>query len=441
MVIKDVTSRMEDPDLARLFENAYPSTLDTTVKFHTDGKKKHRNGLGLGQQSALRSSQSGSWEGIQSFIITGDIIAEWLRDSTNQLKPYLPLAKNDKAISDLILGAINTQSEYVYQSPYCNAFQPPPISGLAPTLNGQDDTVHPAFEPATVFECKYELDSLAHFLTLANDYHDVTGSTKFMTPRWYQALDMVLHVLGQQSKGTFDEKGRYRRNEYTFQRNTNTGTETLNLLGNGNPIAAETGLIRSAFRPSDDATILPYLIPANAQMAVQLRRTADILRQTGEEDDALVADAFERYSKNITAAIWEHAVVEHKKFGEVFAYEVDGYGSVIMMDDANYPSLLALPLMGFLEVDNPVYQNTRRMLLDKRYNPYYLTGKQFRGIGGKSCHRFAQGSVTPQCIGSREYRSAYWSYECLANESARAGTDIRQRRRDLGVPGTRPQLK
>jgi uncharacterized protein len=383
-VIKDMSSRMEDPDLARLFENAYPSTLDTTVKFHTSGSKKQRAGSTTSQQGYYRSVRDGSWEGMQSFIITGDIIAEWLRDSTNQLKPYMPLVKHDKALSDLVLGAINTQSEYVYQSPYCNAFQPPPISGLAPTLNGQDDMVHPAVEPAAVFECKYELDSLAHFLTLFNDYHDITGSTEFMTPRWYQALDMLLHVLGTQSHGTFDEKGRYWRNEYTFQRNTNTGTETLNLMGNGNPIADGTGLIRSAFRPSDDATILPFLIPANAQMAVQLRRTADMLRKSGEEDDQLIAEAFERYSKNITAGIWEHAVVEHKTFGKVFAYEVDGYGSHIMMDDANYPSLLALPLMGFLDASNPVYQNTRKMLLDRKSNPYYLTGKQFKGIGGKS---------------------------------------------------------
>lgn len=311
----------------------------------------------------------------------GDIIAEWLRDSTNQLSPYQPLAKKDPAIYNLILGAINTQSEYVIESPYCNAFQPPPISGLPITHNGQDDVVHPAYEPSSVFECKYELDSLAHFLTLANDFHDHTGSTEFLTPRWYVALETVLAVLEQQSQSTFDpETGRYRRNQYTFSRRTNTGTETLNLNGVGNPLNYGTGLVRSAFRPSDDATILGFFIPANAQMAVQLKRTAAILKSAGKN---LFAQKVEEWGKTITNGVWEHGVVHHKKFGDVFAYEVDGYGSSILMDDANYPSLLALPVMGFVKSDDPVYQNTRKMLLSKSSNPYYLTGREFHGIGGQ----------------------------------------------------------
>ncbi|XXG95086.1 Histone acetyltransferase [Hypoxylon texense] len=372
-VIQDVTSRMKDPDLARLFENAFPSTTDTTVKFHTTGsnnKKKPKRG----------PYDEGQWEGTHSFIITGDIVAEWLRDSTNQLSPYQPLAKKDPAIYNLILGAINTQSEYVIESPYCNAFQPPPISGLPISHNGQDDVVHPVYEPTSVFECKYELDSLAHFLALANDFNDHTGSKEFMTPRWYLALETLLNVLEQQSLSTFEpETGRYRRNEYTFNRNTNTGTETLNLRGIGNPLNNGTGLIRSAFRPSDDATILGFFIPANAMIAVELKRTANILKDAGKN---VLAQTVETWSQTISNGIWEHGVVRHNVFGNVFAYEVDGYGSSILMDDANYPSLLALPLMGFLHADDDTYQNTRRMLLGKKSNPYYLIGREFQGIGG-----------------------------------------------------------
>lgn len=376
---------MKDVDLARLFENAFPSTTDTTVKFHTDGstdgkqKGKGRGGGALGED--------GKWAGPQSFIITGDIIAEWLRDSTNQLKPYQPLAKKDPAIRNLILGAINTQSEYVIESPYCNAFQPPPISGLSTSTNGQDDVVHPAYEPSFVFECKYELDSLAHFLKLANDFHEHTGSREFLGPRWYAALETVLRVLGEQSQSTFDpDTGRYVRNGYTFQRRTDTGTETLNLMGVGNPLNNGTGLIRSAFRPSDDATILGFFIPANAMMAVELKRTAAILKSTtgGNSRDAELAQTLESWSEGITKGIWEHGVVSHRKYGQVFAYEVDGYGSTILMDDANYPSLLALPLMGFVTKDDVTYKNTRRMLLDRASNPYYLEGREFKGIGGES---------------------------------------------------------
>ncbi|KAK3688433.1 hypothetical protein B0T22DRAFT_153659 [Podospora appendiculata] len=386
-VIDDVTSRMKDPDLARLFENAFPSTTDTTVKFHTDGKdgkqkkKQKKTGAKRGPDSLI--SDEGLWEGPQSFIITGDILAEWLRDSTNQLSPYQPLAKRDPRIFNLILGAINTQSEYVIESPYCNAFQPPPISGLPVSANGQDDAVHPAYEPSFVFECKYELDSVAHFLALASDFYEHTGSTGFLNARWYKALDSVLRVLQQQSQSTFDsETSQYVQNEYTFQRNTNTGTETLNLGGVGNPLNNGTGLVRSAFRPSDDATIFGFFIPANAMMAVELNRTAAFLKSTGVKSDSELARAVESWSQRITAGIWEHGVVNHRKYGDVFAYEVDGYGSALMMDDANYPSLLALPLMGFVSKQDATYQNTRKMLLEKASNPYYLEGREFRGIGG-----------------------------------------------------------
>ncbi|KAI1640110.1 hypothetical protein F4809DRAFT_638030 [Biscogniauxia mediterranea] len=373
-VIEDITSRMRSPDLARLFENAFPSTTDTTVKFHTSGSTDKK------KKMKTTPYDEGKWEGPHSFIITGDIIAEWLRDSTNQLSPYQPLAKKDPKIYELILGAINTQSEYVIESPYCNAFQPPPISNLPISHNGQNDDVHPVYEPSFVFECKYELDSLAHFLALANDFNDHTGSTEFMTPRWYLALETLLNVLEQQSQSTFDpETGRYRRNEYTFSRHTNAGTETLNLNGVGNPLNNGTGLIRSAFRPSDDATILGFFIPANAMMAVELKRTAEILKSVNKD---MLAQTVEKWSQTITNGIWEHGIVRHSIFGNVFAYEVDGYGSSIMMDDANYPSLLALPLMGFVDAKDDTYQNTRRMLLSKQSNPYFLTGREFHGIGG-----------------------------------------------------------
>lgn len=376
-VIQDITSKMADPDMARLFENAFPSTTDTTVKFHAKDKDK-----GFVRLSGSRwSEDDGAWEGPQSFIITGDIIAEWLRDSTNQLRPYQGLAKKDRAIFDLILGAINTQSEYVIEAPYCNAFQPPPISNLPVTANGQDDVVHPAYEPNAVFECKYELDSLAHFLKLGNDFYEHTSSSDFVTKRWYLALETLLEVLQQQSQPTFNpDTGRYKRNEYTFQRWTNLGTETLNLQGVGNPLNSGTGLVRSAFRPSDDATILGFFIPANAMMSVELARAAAMLKALGKTS---VASQVEQWSKKIREGVMEHGIIHHKKYGDVFAYEVDGFGSSILMDDANYPSLLALPLMGFCDAKDPVYQNTRKMLLDKLGNPYYLKGEQFKGIGGK----------------------------------------------------------
>ena len=209
---------------------------------------------------------------------------------------------------NLILGAINTQAEYVIEAPYCNAFQPPPISDLQATVSEQDDTVQPGYEPESVFECKYELDSLGHFLALANDFYEHTGSLDFLGPRWLLALEALLKVLDEQSKPTFDEMGRYQRNAYTFQRNTNTGTETLSLNGVGNPLNGSTGLVRSAFRPSDDATILGFLIPANAMMAAELRRTGAMLEAASEKK---LARTVLEWSQRIAKAAWQHGVVRY----------------------------------------------------------------------------------------------------------------------------------
>lgn len=261
-----------------------------------------------------------------------------------------------------------------------NAFQPPQPSKLKPSDNGQSDAVHPVYEPSLVFECKYELDSLAHFLSLGNQFYSSTGSTAFLTGRWYLALESLLQVLDQQIKSTFDEDtGTLKRQAYRFQRNTNTGTETLSLAGNGNPLNWGTGLVRSAFRPSDDATIFGFFIPANAMMAVELKRAAEVLIAAGKPH---VAQTLKTRGEIIEKGVWDYGVVNHKKFGPVFAFEVDGYGSALLMDDANLPSLLALPLLGFVKQDERTYQNTRKMILSKEGNPYFLEGAAFKGIGG-----------------------------------------------------------
>lgn len=366
-----MNSKMVDKDLARIFENAFPNTLDTTVRWHVDGKEKLKRHV---------DPNKGVWDGPHSFIVTGDINAEWLRDSTNQLAQYQILAKKDPAISNLILGAINTQVEFIIKFPYCNAFQPPAPSRFQAVGSGQTDAVHPNYEPSFVFECKYELDSLAHFLSLGNQYWAHSKNKAFLTARWYKAIDTVVEVIDQQSRGTFDKTGKFVKNEYRFQRQTNTGTETLNLAGVGNPLNSDTGLVRSAFRPSDDATILGFFIPANAMMAVELMRTAEMLKEVGGKTK--LAQTLQDLADRIRKGIWEHGVVSHKRYGKVFAFEVDGYGGQILMDDANLPSLLALPLLGFVDKKDETYQNTRKMILEKSGNPYYLQGKEFHGIGG-----------------------------------------------------------
>ncbi|KAJ5585023.1 uncharacterized protein N7459_004823 [Penicillium hispanicum] len=372
-VIEDVTSRLVDKDIAQLFRNAYPNTLDTTIRWHKNGSTSASTRRSLKRDSS-------DWSGAQTFIVTGDINAEWLRDSTNQLINYQALASRDQSLYTLILGAIHTQAEFVIQSPYCNAFQAPSVSGIQPENNTQQDTVHPAYSTSFVYECKYELDSLAHFLKLATDFHANTGSTDFLTDRWFKALQTVLRVIDAESQPTFNTNNEFVTNQYTFQRLTTIGTETLNLQGIGNPLNSGTGLIRSAFRPSDDATILGYFIPPNAMMSVQLQKIAQVLKAAGGHDD--LATQLQERGEKLAQAVRENGIVDHPKYGDVYAFEVDGYGSRILMDDANVPSLLSLPYLGFLDESDQVYQNTRKMITAKSGNPYYLEGPEFHGIGG-----------------------------------------------------------
>lgn len=373
-VINDVIERIEDPDLARLFENCLPNTLDTTILWHRNATPKHTRKPGQTPLSLEQEFESMT----QTFIVTGDIHAEWLRDLAWQLLAYAPLIKHDQKLKDLFIGAINTQARYIIYDPYCNAFQPPPELGV-PSENPAVDSVYPPPSWKSVFECKWELDSLALFLALSNQYYENTGdSSVYESETWKSALETILMVLRRESSPTFAENGQLLPFRYTFQRQTNIGSETLPLTGSGNPVNRNTKMIRSAFRPSDDACVFQLFVPANAFMLVQLGKLLKYLPEDFSETKSTVAE----YHSGINASIYEFGVVNHPKFGEVFAYEVDGYNSAIFMDDANIPLLLALPDLGFINKDSKLYQNTRKMVLSKEGNPYYLIGRHLKGIGG-----------------------------------------------------------
>ncbi|CEP24516.1 unnamed protein product [Cyberlindnera jadinii] len=365
-LLEQLKERIEDPDLARLLENTLPNTLDTTVLWH---------------------KPQGNDKFAQTFVVTGDIHAEWLRDAARQLSVYQPLAKDDPQLQELMRGAINTQASFILVSPYCNAFHPPPGSGIKKGDTARD-SVSPIPHWKYVFECKYELDSLASFLTLSNEYFEQTKDSSIFNELWINAMLNILTVIKRESVPTFSEDGSVNPFYYTFQRNTNIGTETLPLAGTGNPVNFGTGLVRSAFRPSDDACTFQFFIPANAHMSVELLRAAENLKSVKDQIDGFQyeVDRIIRKSTNISqtikTAIYKHAVREHPEFGRVFAYEIDGYGGSVLMDDANIPSLLSLPDLGFLDIDDEIYQNTRRMILTKRGNPFYLQGSHFKGIGG-----------------------------------------------------------
>ncbi|VEU24365.1 DEKNAAC105683 [Brettanomyces naardenensis] len=358
-VIMDLKLRIADPDLFWLFQNAFPNTLDTTIWWYKPSDE--------------------DTDTPRTFVATGDIAAEWLRDSARQLSVYMPFIRHDEQLRNLVKGAIVQQALYIHTGPYCNAFQPPEESGLQ-RVPSAVDTVGPTPNWSEVFECKWEIDSLASFLTLTNEYIQFSGDNSILTLRlWISAFKNILYVLSRQSTSTFDpHNGRLEAPYYIFQRETRLGTETLPLYGRGNPVNSGTGLVRSAFRPSDDSCIFQFFIPGNAQMATELEKLAPVLADVGLDAYSVRS---EDLGSRIREGIMKHGVVESGKYGKVFAYEVDGFASFNMMDDANIPSLLSLPDLGFISSTDPTYQNTRKMVLS-RDNPYYLKGSYFEGIGG-----------------------------------------------------------
>lgn len=372
-VITSMAGVIADPDLYRLFQNSYPNTLDTAIRWKGYAANNSDEEL--------------------TFIITGDINAMWLRDSANQMQSYLPVLKADggpDSIASLYRGVINLQARYILTSPYCNSFQPPAESGVQGSVNdaASQDTVTPPYSNASVFECKYELDSLASFLEVSANYYNATGDLEFFGRfQWADAVRAVLNTATEMLTPTYGAEGQVLTSPYTFTRMTTRATETLANDGIGSPVGNGTGLVRSAFRPSDDSTIFQLFIPANMMFSRYLESTADIaaaLDGLGE-----LAAEMRSMSASVRAAVQAHGVITDPNTGtQVYAYEVDGFGSAVVMDDANIPSILSAPFLGFLDASDEVYQNTRAIILDENSdagangNPYFMRGPVINAVGG-----------------------------------------------------------
>lgn len=328
-VMAEVASALADRELAGLFTNCFPNTLDTTVRFR-------RNAAGQPD----------------TYVITGDIDAMWLRDSTAQVWPYLPFVGRDRQLRELIQGVIRRQAACVLRDPYANAFYDDPAR------IGEWQSDQTEMKPG-VHERKYELDSLCAVLRLACGYFRATGDA---APVNRPALELIVQTIRVEQAGD---------SPYRFARVAARATDTLPLAGGAAFPGKNCGLSRSAFRPSDDACQLPFHVPANALAVVCLR---DVEKLFGIAGAAALA-------VEIEAGIRQHAIVRHPTQGDVFAFEVDGFGSRIMMDDANVPSLLSLPYLGYCAKDDPLYRRTRARILSPA-NPYFSAGAAGRGIGG-----------------------------------------------------------
>ena len=253
----------------------------------------------------------------------------WLRDSANQLQSYKPLLRRNSSqasLASLFRGAINLQGRYIQQSPFCNAFQPPAESGLGETPNGwaAQDMVRPSFDSSVVFECKYELDSLAAFLQLSHDYYQATADRAFFGRfNWTQTVRTIVETAESLRVGTYAADGKVIGAPFSFQRSASSTTETVSNAGAGEPVNGSTGLVRSWFRPSDDSCVFQLFVPANMMFSRYLASTADIMRDFDKE----LAARMGALAGSIRDGIEAHGRYRHPVFGDMYAYEVDGFGS------------------------------------------------------------------------------------------------------------------
>lgn len=337
-----VKKQLTNAKLAWMFENCFPNTLDTTVRhYKTDGKD-------------------------DTVVYTGDIHAMWLRDSGAQVWPYIQLANQDQELKNMLAGTIRRQFKCINIDPYANAFLDPHDPN--PDHQWMEDMTDMKLE---LHERKWEIDSLCYPLRLAYQYWKTTGDTSIFDEEWLQAIELVLQTFKEQQRK--DGNGPYK-----FQRKTERQLDTLNNGGLGNPVNP-VGLIVSSFRPSDDATTYQFLVPSNFFAVTSLRKAAEILTEVSKKPE--LAKECTDLAQEVENALKKYATFDHPKHGTIYAFEVDGFGNKYLMDDSNAPSLLALAYLGDVDVNDPIYQNTRNFVWSED-NPYFFKGTAGEGIGG-----------------------------------------------------------
>ena len=340
--IQEVLKKIKgNPRLAWMFENCFPNTLDSTVHYRLDEDGED-----------------------DTFVYTGDIHAMWLRDSGAQVWPYVKYAKKDEKLRHMLRGVILRQLKCIVLDPYANAFNDGPTgSQWESDLTDMKPELH---------ERKYEIDSLCYPIRLAYEYWLVTGDDSIFGDLWVEAMQAVLRTFKEQQRKNGD------KGPYKFMRRDIDAKSSLTWYGWGPPVNP-VGLIVSCFRPSDDATVLPFLVPSNFMAVSSLRKAGEILEKVNR--NTALAGECRALAQEVEDALHKYAIVDHPKYGKIYAYEVDGWGGRVLADDANVPSLLAMGYLGDVPMDDPIYRNTRRFVWSED-NPCFFKGKACEGIGG-----------------------------------------------------------
>jgi meiotically up-regulated gene 157 (Mug157) protein len=375
--VDEVRRATGDPVVAEMFERSMAENLPAVAERLPDGT---------------------------AFVLTGDIPAMWLRDSAAQLRPYLILCPDDPALQDVLIGVLHRQLEYIAIDPYANAFNR--------SADGAGHTSDETEMGPWVWERKYEIDSLCYPLELAYRLWRITGRDDVIDERFRTAAAAILDLWTVE----LDHEA---RSAYRFQRHDEAPTDTLVRDGRGR-LTRPTGMSWSAFRPSDDATEHGFNVPGNMFASVVLEYLQLI---AGEVlgDEALAARAKD-LKAGIDDGIGRYGTVDHPELGRVFAYEVDGLGARLLMDDANMPSLLSIPMTGFTGADDPTYLATRQLLLSAE-NPYYYSGTHASGIGSPHtpAHHIWPIALAVQGLTSTSMAEKRWLLELLRDTTGGTG--------------------
>ncbi|MGA0846928.1 MAG: glycoside hydrolase family 125 protein, partial [Luteolibacter sp.] len=318
-----------------------------------------------------------------TYIITGDIDAMWLRDSSAQVNHYIPLAQEDEKIAKLINGLIRRQARCILIDPYANAFyrESDKVGEWKSDMTEMKPGVH---------ERKWELDSLTYCIRLAWKYWKTTGDTSAFDDTWIKAMQLAVDTMIVQQR-------KHSKGPYSFMRRTEWQTDTVPGAGFGNPIKPN-GMICSTFRNSDDAATYLFNIPENLMAVVNLRRLSEML--DAMDNKTQLARRARELADEVEAAVKEHGIIKHPKYGRMYAYEVDGFGNTLLIDDAGLPSIVSIPYLGYDLIDDDIYQNSRTFALSDD-NPYFYKGKAAEGTGSPHLARVGDGMIWPMGISSR----------------------------------------
>lgn len=409
--IKEVQQLLSgNPRLAWMFANCFPNTLESTVHYRViDGED-------------------------DTFVYTGDIPAMWLRDSGAQVWPYVQMANDDPRLKKMLRGVILRQLKCINIDRYANAFNDGPTGA-----GWQSDATD--MQP-DVFERKYEIDSLCYPIRLAYWYWQVTGDSSIFGDIWMEAIQNILLTFHEQQR-------KENRGPYHFFRMTDRTYDTVGWQGYGAPVKP-VGLIASVFRPSDDRTSLPFLVPSNFMAVSSLRKAADILEKVNAKNSSLndlsarqsplsMAIDCRTLADEVEQALKQYAIVDHPKYGKIYAFEVDGFGNRLLMDDANVPSLLGMGYLGDVPLDDPIYQNTRRFVWSED-NPWFFRGKAGEGIGGPHIgyDMVWPMSIMMKCFTSQDDDEIRWCMRTLLRTDAGMGFIHESFNKDDATNFTRP---